>query len=90
MSDAYLIAIGGKAPVEREANRKLHQDLIDDLSREAAALGWPGARFHRYGRAENYVSIEIVPGEGALSLDGLAAFREEQRKTREAEERQVA
>lgn len=90
MSDAYLIAIGGKAPVERDANRKLHQDLIDDLSREAAALGWPGARFHHYGRAQNYVSIEIVPGEGTLSLDGLAAFREEQRKTREAEERQVA
>lgn len=90
MSEAYLIAIGGRAPVEREANRKLHQDLIDDLSREAAALGWPGARFHHYGRVQNYVSIEIVPGEGALSLDGLAAFREEQRNRREAEERQVA
>lgn len=90
MSEAYLIAIGGRAPVDREANRALHQDLIDDLSREAAALGWPGARFHHYGRTQNYVSIEIVPGDGALSLDGLAAFREEQRRGREQEERQVA
>lgn len=90
MSDRYLIAIGGRAPVDIDANRKLHQDLIDDLSRAAAEFGWPGARFSLYRRVDNYVSIEVVPGEGRLSLEALAEFRKNQREARDEEERQVA
>ncbi len=89
MSEAYLIAIGGRAPVEIEANRAFHRELIDDLSREAAACGWPGAVFSAYRRADNYVSIEVQPGNGTLSLEALAEFRNIQRQRRE-EERQVA
>ncbi len=91
MSDRYLIAIGGRAPVEIEANRKLHQALIDDLAKAADEFGWPGARFSLYRRADNYVSIEVVPGEGRLSLDALAEFRKAQRaQSNNQEERQVA
>lgn len=90
MSDRYLIAIGGRAPVEIEANRALHQSLIDDLSRAAAEFGWPGAVFTAYRRVENYVSIEVEPGNGRLSLEALAEFRKIQRQRREEEERQVA
>lgn len=89
MSSAYLIAIGGRAPLELEANRAFHQELIDDLNRAAADYAWSGVRFSQYGRAENYVSIEVEPGEGRLTLEGLAEFRKLQRQRRE-EERQVA
>ncbi|MBV2183769.1 MAG: hypothetical protein KUL88_04405 [Rhizobium sp.] len=90
MSDRYLIAIGGRAPVDIEANRAFHQDLIDDLARTADEFGWPGAVFTAYRRAENYVSIEVQPGAARLSLEGLAEFRKIQRQRREEEERQVA
>lgn len=90
MSERYLIAIGGRAPVEIEANRSFHQALIDDLARAAAEFGWPGAVFTKYQRVENYVSIEVQPGDGRLSLDALAEFRQIQRQRRNEEERQVA
>ncbi|KAA3526105.1 hypothetical protein GOZ96_22740 [Agrobacterium vitis] len=89
MTGAYLIAYGGKAPLDIAENRVFHQSLLDDLSREVVRQGWAGADFSHYGRADNRVAIEIVPGTEALTLERLAAFREEQRRAREAE-RQVA
>lgn len=89
MSEAYLIAYGGKAPTDIAENRQFHQTLLDDLTRELGRCGWAGADFHSYARADNRVLIEIVPGSEPLTLDRLTAFRLEQRKARE-DERRVA
>lgn len=85
MSNALLIAYGGRAPVEPTENRKFHQTLLDDLHAEIGRVGWAGADFCHYARADNRVSIEIVPGTAPLSLERLAQFREEQRKNREGQ-----
>lgn len=89
-ADDILIAYGGRGPLEPAANTAFHQTLLDDLTVEIGRRGWPGARFAGYRRAGGHVLIEIEPDDdGTLSLEGLRAFHDEQRRRRE-EERQVA
>jgi len=84
-----LIAAGFKPPVDRDANRALHQDLLDDLNKEITKRGWPAADFVRYSRSSDWVAIEIEPRDsGALTLDRLAEFREERRRERESQPEQ--
>ena len=76
-----LICQGGKAPETLPENRAFHHALLEDLTAAAKAEGWPGAAFDFYRRREGWVSIQIVPAEGGeLTLAGLHAFRDDQKR----------
>lgn len=80
MSEAYLIATGGRAPTDFEANAAFHKDLVDRLAAEVRHQKWPGAVFCDYRRQNGLVAIQAEPGEGALTLEALRRFREEQQQ----------
>lgn len=88
MNAAYEIAYGGRAPADPGENSTFHQQLIDDMTAEAARCGWEGSAFSAYQRRDGYVSLSIVPGAARPTLEDLRNFREEQRLAAEAEARE--
>lgn len=80
LSDA-MFCMGDKAPVEHEANRAFHVELIELLAKEAARRKWPGVQFCLYLRRDGYVSIYVAPASsGSLTLAGLSEHREAQKR----------
>ncbi|MHA7969003.1 hypothetical protein [Rhizobium sp. CAU 1783] len=90
MSEAYLIAIGGRVPADKDAAQALYAELIADINSAATRYGWEGADFAAYRLADGRVYLEAVPGPAPLTLERLKIFRDEQRQRRDEEERQVA
>lgn len=85
MSSTYRIATADRAPEDPAKNTAFHQELIDRLNAELGHYEWKGSVFADYWRRDGYVAIAIEPGETPATLEDLRAFREEQRKAREAE-----
>ncbi|MGR6465418.1 hypothetical protein [Rhizobium sp. PAMB 3182] len=84
MSDSYLIATGGRAPTDYEENAAFHAKLVELLAAEVRHQKWPGAVFRDYARTNGLVAIQVAPGLGDLTIEGLRQFREEQRERKMA------
>lgn len=80
-----MLADGGKAPEEFEANRAFHKELVERMASSAKVLGWPGAQFCFYQRRDGYVYVNAAPhASGELTLNGLSFHREAQKRATEA------
>lgn len=80
-----MLADGGKAPEELDANRAFHKDLVERMASAIKVLGWPGAQFCFYQRREGYVYVYAAPhANGELTLNGLSYHREAQKRATEA------
>lgn len=89
MSERTILMMTGVLPEDPEMRRQHFEWMIEDLNREAVRMGWHGADFIKYGLAGGWALMEAKPGTRPLSLERLTAFRDEERRRREEEARQV-
>lgn len=81
---AILISTAAPRPSDLADGPAIHQNLLDDLNREANAVGWLGTTIEDYAATGGCIVLTVAPGEWPATIEDLRKFREDQ-KLREEE-----